>query len=667
MKYDNDIIEIKNIASSVEKISDSFFKENIEYIKLAIYIRSVENTFLRLFSEAKINGTVHTCIGQEFSGIAVSKYLLKGDIITSNHRCHGHYIAYSKDWKSLIDELLGLNTGVSKGIGSSQHLYKDRFFSNGTQGSLLPVATGMAHFLSLKNTNNLTISFIGEGTFGEGNIYESLNLSSLLEAPHVIVCENNFYSQSTSQKLALAGSIQLRAEAFGLKFFETNTWDLNHLFKTVKEAFEYSRSRNGPSLINIKTYRLKAHSKGDDDRSSDEINEFYNLDTLNQIIANFEINKLVQEIEDEVFDYTESKIKFNNLEDYFSFDEYTKDQLPRNVTLDIKKISNEKIQFSKALNNSYKKLLNDGAFFIGEDIADPYGGAFKITKGFQTEKPNQVISTPISEAGLTGMGIGLSLFGERVFVEIMFGDFIVNAIDQIINNASKIFHMYGKQLSSPIVIRTPMGGRRGYGPTHSQSLEKLLLGIDNLAVCSFTSLIDPNDMIHAIDKLQCPTLLIENKTDYSSFLWDGSEHIETTLIGGDLGSVHLRPIGAEPEVTIIAYGYLGRYIANNFVHIFREADILFELIVPQLIHPFPKEHVIDKIKKTKKVLILEEGSGNFGWSDGVLSQLIVEDSGLKIKSLSSDPVPIPSVKLLEDELLINKQKIVNAIKSLIWG
>ena len=121
-----------------------------EEILLTYKIRKIEEKFLDLFSKGKLSGTVHTCVGQEFTGVAISKYLYKNDWVTSNHRCHGHFIAKTNKWKNLIDELLGLETGISKGIGSSQHLYTWGFISNGTQGSLLPVATGMAKHLKMK-------------------------------------------------------------------------------------------------------------------------------------------------------------------------------------------------------------------------------------------------------------------------------------------------------------------------------------------------------------------------------------------------------------------------------------------------------------------------------------------------------------------------------------
>ena len=167
----------------------------------AYLIRAIEETFLNLFNSGHLSGTVHTCIGQELCGVAVCKYLRPDDWITSNHRCHGHFISKTNDWKGLVDELLGLKTGVSKGIGSSQHLFKSNFISNGTQGSLLPVATGLGLVNKKINKSGIAVSFIGEGTLGEGNVYEAMNLSSLLNSPHLFVCENNLYSTESHAKI----------------------------------------------------------------------------------------------------------------------------------------------------------------------------------------------------------------------------------------------------------------------------------------------------------------------------------------------------------------------------------------------------------------------------------------------------------------------------------
>src|SRR3982751_2114814 len=195
------------------------------HIKEALRIRKVEEKFLELFSEGKLNGTVHTCVGQEFSAVAFAGQLKKKDFVFSNHRCHGHYIAFTGDTRGLLAELLGKASGTSGGIGSSQHLCNNNFFSNGIQGGIVPVAAGYALGNKLKQNGAIGIVFIGDGTLGEGALYETMNIISKWEIPLMIVCENNFFAQSTPQHINLAGDIRARAAAFGIKTFKNDTWN----------------------------------------------------------------------------------------------------------------------------------------------------------------------------------------------------------------------------------------------------------------------------------------------------------------------------------------------------------------------------------------------------------------------------------------------------------
>ena len=197
---------------------------NHRILKNLLRIRIIEQTFLDLFSKGLLNGTVHTCIGQELSAEAFAGSLKKADFVFSNHRCHGHFISYTQDWKSLILELLGKDKGVCGGIGSSQHLQKFNFFSNGIQGGIVPIAAGYALANKLKESNNIGVVYIGDGTLGEGVIYETLNFISKKEIPLIIVCENNLYAQSTPIESSLSGSIKLRAESFGIEFRESETF-----------------------------------------------------------------------------------------------------------------------------------------------------------------------------------------------------------------------------------------------------------------------------------------------------------------------------------------------------------------------------------------------------------------------------------------------------------
>ena len=202
----------------------------------------------------------------------------------------------NRQLEGLIDELMGLKTGVSMGIGSSQHLYSKGFLSNGIQGALTPVGTGIALHKKLNNKQDIVVSYIGEGTFGEGTLYEALNLASLHKVPQLFVCENNFYSQSTPQRYSIAGSIIDRAKSFDIKTFEANTWQVKDLINISKEAIKYVREGR-PAFLNIQTYRLNAHSKGDDDRDINEINHFFSYDPIKVLLKNTEWKKFKKSFE----------------------------------------------------------------------------------------------------------------------------------------------------------------------------------------------------------------------------------------------------------------------------------------------------------------------------------------------------------------------------------
>ncbi len=152
----------------------------------------------------------------------------------------------------------------------------------------------------------------------------------------------------------------------------------------------------------------------------------------------------------------------------------------------------------EALTSGLQRALNDDprVVLLGEDILDPYGGAFKVTRGLSSAFPLRVLTTPVSEAGMTGLAAGMALRGLRPVVEIMFGDFSTLAVDSLVNTAAKLRWMYNEQVSVPLVLRTPMGGRRGYGPTHSQSIEKLFLGIPGLKVVAASHFGDPGELLY---------------------------------------------------------------------------------------------------------------------------------------------------------------------------
>jgi TPP-dependent pyruvate/acetoin dehydrogenase alpha subunit len=246
-----------------------------------LLIRSVEERLLSLFSEGKLFGTTHTCIGQEACAVGVVGALdLSRDIIFSTHRCHGHFLVYADDPDALIAEIMGRATGVSGGRGGSQHLCFRNFFSNGVQGGIVPVATGVALAEKRKNRGAVTVCFLGDGTLGEGVTYESLNIASLWQLPVLFVVENNHYAQSTPVELELAGSIAARGAAFGIETDELDTTDVELIHDAAGRAIRLIRETGAPFFLVLNTYRFSPHSKSDDQRDPAEIEERRTRDPL---------------------------------------------------------------------------------------------------------------------------------------------------------------------------------------------------------------------------------------------------------------------------------------------------------------------------------------------------------------------------------------------------
>ena len=637
-------------------------KLNHKIIKEALTIRTVEEKFLSLFSQGKLNGTVHTCVGQEFSAIAFAGQLKKKDFIFSNHRCHGHYIAFTGDVRGLLAELLGKASGTCGGIGSSQHLCKDNFYSNGIQGGIIPVAAGYALGNKLKENGAVGIVFIGDGTLGEGALYETMNIISKWEIPLLIVCENNFYAQSTPQSVNLAGDILARPKAFGIKTFKGNTDDPELLMKDAKAAIDYVRKETKPSFFLVDTYRLNPHSKGDDDRDVEEIKKYREsdfLETFSRDESSYYSNYL-EVINKEVDDMVDAILKESELpiEDYYQAERKIESE---NWT-EIEPINKRQIEL---LNTFFKdKITNKNVIFLGEDILSPYGGAFKVAKDLSFIAPDRVFSTPISEAAIMGISNGLALNGFKPFAEIMFGDFTTLAFDQIVNHAAKFHHMYNKLVNCPVVVRTPMGGRRGYGPTHSQTLDKFLIGIDNTKTVAINTFFDPAIVYESILKEKHPVIVIENKTDYGKkILHHPARNFINEINGDEYPVVRIRPAVSLPTITIVAYGGMADVVNSILADIFSSTDHKPELIVPSLISHLPIDTIIASVARTENLLVIEEGSAYAGIGSELISAVVEKiDFKIKVKRIAAHPVPIPSVKTLEHIVLPDKERIIQEIK-----
>jgi len=236
-----------------------------------ILIRRFEEKVLSAFKEGVFHGTTHTSIGQEADAVGVISQLGQEDIIVSNHRCHGHFLAYGGSPRALFAELMGKPTGVCGGRGGSQHLHWRNFYSNGIQGGIMPMAAGMALAEKTKNAQAITAVFIGDGTLGQGVVYETLNMASLWSLPLLVVLENNHIAQTTPSEITVSGKIADRFKAFGIPTEEINSSDVMAISGLVGRLIADVRYYQRPQALIIDTVRFGPHSKGDDTRSQEDL------------------------------------------------------------------------------------------------------------------------------------------------------------------------------------------------------------------------------------------------------------------------------------------------------------------------------------------------------------------------------------------------------------
>lgn len=331
--------------------------------------------------------------------------------------------------------------------------------------------------------------------------------------------------------------------------------------------------------------------------------------------------------------------------------------------------------FAKELNDTLRACLagDPRVLVLGEDIADPYGGAFKVTRGLSTAFPERVRTTPISEGAIAGISAGLALAGYRPIAEIMFGDFLTLVFDQVVNHIAKYQAMYAGQATCPVIVRAPSGGHRGYGPTHSQSLEKHFLGVPHLRVVAASLLHDPRTVFDEFLSQDSPVLYVEHKLLYPQHLTVPEDGRWGDLLAtqdaspGMLPTVCLSAVHREEcAVTMLAYGYQAMLAAKVVERLAVEEEIFVELLVPAQLAPMDWAPVERSVGVTGRLVTVEEGSDGWSWGTeaaATISRRLFRELRSPVDVVASEPTVIPSAKAKESRVLVGEGRIEAALRA----
>jgi len=325
----------------------------------------------------------------------------------------------------------------------------------------------------------------------------------------------------------------------------------------------------------------------------------------------------------------------------------------------------------QALNQGLHDVFEarDDVYLLGEDLLDPYGGAFKASQGLSTRWPERVLATPVSEASMFGIAAGFALRGYRPIVEIMFGDFVTLGFDQIVNGIAKFREMFDDQVSVPLVVRTPMGGRRGYGPTHSQSLEKLLLGVPGLTVVAPNECHDLGALLAAAVTDDAPVVFVENKLMYGrpnrrprngqvdefAVVEGGGRYPALTFSGNGFSGA---------DATVVTYGGMLPVVLEAATELILEHELFTEVVALGQLLPFDLGPVLASVGRTGALVTAEEGTLTAGVGAEIAARVQAEawdDLRGPVRRVAARDGIVPAARSLEDEALPGVEDVMREV------
>ena len=326
-------------------------------------------------------------------------------------------------------------------------------------------------------------------------------------------------------------------------------------------------------------------------------------------------------------------------------------------------ISEREITFGEAVREAIAEEMrrDETVFFMGEDVAAA-GGVFKITAGLIDEfGPERIRDTPISEAGIMGAGVGAALTGMRPIVEIMFGDFITIAMDQVVNQAAKLCYMTGGQTSVPLTIRTTIGAGRSSAAQHSQSLQAWMAHIPGIKVLIPSTPADLKGLLKSAIRDENPVIIYEDKMMYSvkGMVPEGVDHTVP------IGIADIKREGS--DVTIVATSSMVQVALNAADTLAEEEGINVEVVDPRTLSPLDSDTILNSVRKTSRAVVIDEGHRSYGVTAEIAS-LIGDEAfdylDAPVKRIGAMDVPVPFSPSLEPSTIPDEAAVVKTVQSL---
>ena len=638
--------------------SDLDKKELLHLYKGMLKPRMIEEKMLVLLRQGKISKWF-SGIGQEAVSVGVASAMKPEEYVLPMHRNLGVFTSREIPLWKLFAQWQGKVTGFTKG--------RDRSFHFGTQshkiigmishlGPQLGVANGIALSELLNKTGRLSVVFTGEGGTSEGDFHEALNVASVWNLPVVFLIENNGYALSTpTHEQYACKRLTDRAKGYGMESRELDGNNIVEVYTKLKSLFKDVRRRPRPVLVECKTFRMRGHEEASGTKyvpekllkkweKKDPLSNFEDYLLKEGILSTKKCEKIKSSIAEEIDEHWAKALaqpeplfdKQAELQDVFA---------PFSAEAVYSSQGSTSLRLIDAVSDGLKLAMRKfkNLVIMGQDVAE-YGGVFKVTEGFVDEfGKERVRNTPICESTIVSAGMGLSIAGMKAVVEMQFGDFVSSGFNPIVNYLAKTHYRWGQ--SADVVVRMPCGAGVGAGPFHSQTNEAWFTKTPGLKVVYPAFPYDAKGLLIAAIEDPNPVLFFEHKKLYRSI----SEAVPDDYYNLPLGKARLVRKG--DRMTVVTYGAGVHWVLDLLD---RYPDLNLDLVDLRSLVPLDMDTVLQSVKKTGKVLLVQEDNlfGSIGSEIAAqIGEFCFAYLDGPVKRVGSLETPIPFARALEDGYL----------------
>ncbi|MCH2127872.1 MAG: dehydrogenase E1 component subunit alpha/beta [Pirellulaceae bacterium] len=653
----------------------------ISLFRMMHIIRQSEERLAKSHQRGLIYGACHTYVGQEAVAAGVFAHLHNDDVVFSTHRGHGHALAKGLHPQELIAELYGRELGCSAGRGGSMHLFNPEIGLMGTSGIVGPCilqACGGGYSFKLQRKNHVAVACFGDGAVNNGAFHEGLNMASIWKLPVVFVCENNQFATEVPFSYASGiPDVGRRAENYGIDGYELDGNDVLEIHRVAGEAIDRARNGEGPSLIECKTYRTRAHSEGMGDftyRTKEEVDSWKTQCPIIRMRQHLLDEGLATEdeldaVDQEVRDLVEQSHQAAEASP-FPPGETAVDHVYARVDVRPKESDNHQLPASTSRETTYVgatlealdyAMAEDPDIFVMGEGVGIRGGNFTTTNGlFEKYGGDRLCDTPICERGFMGLGCGAAMTGTRPIIDFMIVDFILDGFGELVNQIAKMQYMSNGRLKMPVLLRGCVGIGHSAATHHSGIYHAPFSHIPGLRVVLPATPYDAKGLFAHALRVDDPVLFLE--------------HRELMAIKGPVPEEHYEiPFGQAKvvregtDVTVVAISMMVHHALKAADELAQEG-ISIEIIDPRTTSPLDLAAILQSVSKTGRVLVVDESFGPCGLASEVAAQIGdagFDDLDAPVKRLFGVFTPTPYSPSLEAAIVPHVSDVVGAIRELL--